>query len=181
MPATLADVARRAGVSTAAVSRVLNNKLVKPIPQSTADRIRLAAQELNYVPNRLARGLATRRTYTLGFYTEEMTDPHGAVLLDTIETAARERGYHVFVSARLESMARAASVDGVIALWPRYRSTGFPPLECPVAYISPLREPMPNTLSWSDYEGARAAALHLAALGHRTVAGIYAFDAGDKG
>src|SRR3989442_9174721 len=140
VPSKLADVARRAGVSTATASRVLNNKMVMPIPQPTVDRIRHAARDLQYVPNRLARGLATRRTYTLGFYTQEMTDPHGAVLLDTIETTARERGYHIFVSARLESMARAASVDGVIALWPRYRTSGFPPLECPVAYISPLRE-----------------------------------------
>ena len=111
--ASITDVARMAGVSITTASRVLNNKMVMPIPQHTVDRIRHAARDLHYVPNRLARGLATRRSYTLAFYTQEMTDPHGAVLLDTIETAARERGYHVIVSARLESVAHAASVDGL--------------------------------------------------------------------
>src|SRR5436190_1719175 len=82
---------RRAGVSSATASRVLNNKLAMPIPERTVDRIRLAARDLNYVPNRLARALATRRTHTLGFYSGEITDPHGAALLDTIQAAARRR------------------------------------------------------------------------------------------
>jgi DNA-binding LacI/PurR family transcriptional regulator len=181
MPSKLADVARHAGVSTATASRVLNNKMVMPIPQPTVDRIRRAARELHYVPNRLARALATRRTYTLGFYTQEMTDPHGAVLLDTIETAARERGYHVLVSARLESVAHAAHVDGLIALRPPSETAAaVRPLEYPVIHIYPWREPAANTIGWSDYEAAREAARYLASLGHRQVAGLYGSDAGDK-
>src|SRR4051794_25235739 len=105
MAVTLADVAGRAGVSTATVSRVLNNKLVMPIPEATVDRIRKAARDLNYRPNRLARALATRRTHTLGFYSHEITDPHGAALLDTIQAEARRRGYQVVVSSHLESLA----------------------------------------------------------------------------
>src|SRR4029450_2730589 len=81
MAARLADVARRAGVSAATASRVLNNKLPMPIPERTVDRIRRGAHDLNYVPHRLARALATRRTHTLGFYSLEITDPHGAALL----------------------------------------------------------------------------------------------------
>src|SRR5262245_40457435 len=92
MAARLADVARRAGVSPATASRVLNNKLAMPIPERTVDRIRRAAHDLNYVPNRLARALATRRTHTLGFYSLEITDPHGAALLDTVQSEARRRG-----------------------------------------------------------------------------------------
>lgn len=180
MPSKLADVARNAGVSTATASRVLNNKMVMPIPQHTVDRIRRAARELHYVPNQLARGLATRRTYTLGFYTQEMTDPHGAVLLDTIETAARERGYHVLVSARRESVAYAAHVDGLIALRPPAEAVSADPLECPLVSVYPMREPVPNAIGWSDYDAAREAARYLASLGHRHVVGIYGADAGDK-
>jgi DNA-binding LacI/PurR family transcriptional regulator len=180
MPSKLADVARHAGVSTATASRVLNDKMVMPIPQPTVDRIRRAARELHYVPNRLARGLATRRTYTLGFYTQEMTDPHSAVLLDTIETAARARGYHVLVSARRESVAYAAHVDGLIALRPPSEAVALWRLECPVIHIYPVREPAANTIGWSDYEAAREAARYLAGLGHRSVAGIYGSDAGEK-
>jgi LacI family transcriptional regulator, galactose operon repressor len=180
MPSKLIDVARNAGVSTATASRVLNNKMVMPIPQHTVDRIRRAARDLHYVPNRFARGLATRRTYTLGFYTQEMTDPHGAVLLDTIEMAARERGYHVLVSARRESVAYAAHVDGLIALRPPDDAATAEPLECPVVYVYPMREAMLNTIGWSDYEAAREAARYLAALGHRHTGGIYGANAGDK-
>jgi LacI family transcriptional regulator len=168
---TLADVALRAGVSKTTASRVLNNKLTMPIPQQTADRIREAARELQYVPNRLARALATRRSYTLGLYDRDMTGPIGILLLDAIETAARERSYYVLVSARLESVGQAANVDGLIVV-------GQPPLmpcapECPVVYIYPSREAQPNTISWSDYAATREAALYLASRGHRHVAAIY--------
>jgi len=181
MPSTLADVARRAGVSTATASRVLNNKMAMPIPQHTVDRIRHAAQDLRYVPNRLARGLATRRTYTLGFYTQEMTDPHGGVLMDTIEAAARERGYHVLVSARVESVAHAAHVDGLLALRPPAEVDELRAFEGPTVRIYPFREPASNTIGWSDYEAAREAAHYLASLGHRHVAAVYASDPNDKG
>jgi LacI family transcriptional regulator, galactose operon repressor len=180
MPATLADVARRAGVSTATASRVLNNKMVMPIPERTVNRIRHAARDLQYVPNRLARGLVTRRSSTIGFYTQEMTDPHGAVLLDVIETAARERGYHVIVSARLESVAHAAHVDGLIALRPPSEAARSQPPEYPVVYVYPTVQAVANTVGWSDFEGAREAAGYLASLGHHSVAGIYGSDAGDK-
>jgi len=179
MPVTLADVARRAGVSTSAVSRVLNNKLVRPLPPQTVERIRHAAADLQYVPNRLARGLATRRTYAIGFCTREMTDPHGAVVLDAIESAARERGYSVLVSARRESLTQAAHVDGLIVLEPPVTASSAPP-ECPVVYVYPSPMVLPNTIGWSDEAGGREAALHLAALGHRRVAGIYATHTGGK-
>jgi len=181
MAAKLTDVARRAGVSPTTASRVLNNKMAMPIPQHTVDRIRHAAQDLRYVPNRLARGLAARRSYTLGFYTHEMTDPHGAVLLDVIEAAARERGYYVLVSARVESVAGAASVDGVVALRPPAASEELSGLECPVVSIYHSRSPVENTIGWSDFDAGRTAARHLAELGHRRLAGIYGSDAGDKG
>src|SRR5262249_45204731 len=92
---------------------------------------------------------------------------------------ARERGYHVLVSARRESVAHAAHVDGLIALRPPSEAA-TDDLECPVVYVYPMREAMLNAIGWSDYEAAREAADYLAALGHRHVAGIYGADAGDK-
>ncbi|WP_418605190.1 LacI family DNA-binding transcriptional regulator [Georgenia sp. SUBG003] len=55
--ATIVDVAARAGVSTATVSRVINGKSVRP---DLADAVRAAAEELNYSPNRTARTLRRR-------------------------------------------------------------------------------------------------------------------------
>src|SRR5688572_24386678 len=180
MPTTLADVARRAGVSTATVSRVLNNKLEMPIPQTTVERIRSAARDLNYTPNRMARALATRRTHTLGFYSQEITDPHGAALLDTIQTEARRRGYEVVVSSRLESLKGAGHTDGVIAFRPPSELAHRPPAERPVVHVYPSRRPFPNAIGWSDYEGAWEAARYLASLGHRVVAAIHGAGAPDK-
>jgi DNA-binding LacI/PurR family transcriptional regulator len=158
---------------------VLNNKLVMPIPERTVDRIRRAAHDLNYVPNRLARALATRRTHTLGFYSLEITDPHGAALLDTVQSEARRRGYQVVVSSHLESVAAVGHADGVIlfrAPDPISRSTW----ELPVVHVYPSRKPLPNTIGWCDYDAARDAACYLASLGHRVVAGIYGAAAPDK-
>ena len=82
MSATLMDVAKRSGVSTATVSRVLNNKMVMPIPPETVERIKKAAAELDYRPNLHARALATGKTHTLGVCSTEMTDPHFALMLE---------------------------------------------------------------------------------------------------
>src|SRR5579862_378524 len=72
----LTEVAQRSGVSTATVSRVLNNKMHMPIPLTTVERIKRAAEELGYRPNVVARALATGKTHTIGLYSTEMTDTH---------------------------------------------------------------------------------------------------------
>ncbi|MBL8047183.1 MAG: LacI family DNA-binding transcriptional regulator [Chthonomonas sp.] len=65
---TLSEVAARAGTSVATASRVLNRKEGVRITQETADRVNLAAQELGYVPNPVARAMAAGRTRTLGIW-----------------------------------------------------------------------------------------------------------------
>ena len=62
--ATLKDVAKRAGVSTATVSYVLNDKLDKVSPE-VAERIREVMKELDYQPNMMARALRSRKTNSL--------------------------------------------------------------------------------------------------------------------
>ena len=91
--AILADVARRAGVSTTTASRVLNNKMVMPISQATIERIHEAARELNYRPNSLARALATGRNQVLGLYSVVMTHPQFTQMLEAVERRARELGF----------------------------------------------------------------------------------------
>lgn len=65
---TLAEVARRAQTSPATASRVLNHKGNTRITKETADRVILAAQELGYVPNPMARAMAHGRTRTVGIW-----------------------------------------------------------------------------------------------------------------
>ena len=64
MPVTLRDVGKRAGVSAMTVSRVINGRA--GVDLETQRKVEAAIAELDYVPNRLARGLLSRKTETIG-------------------------------------------------------------------------------------------------------------------
>src|SRR5262245_11721704 len=72
---TQADVARRAGVSQATVSYVLNNNTAIAVPAETRQRIQDAIRDLGYIPDRAARSLRTRKTYTLAGIIPDITNP----------------------------------------------------------------------------------------------------------
>lgn len=82
---TLDDVARRAGVSTATVSRFHNNPAL--VAQSTAARIRAAIEATGYVPNLLAGGLASKRSRLVAVMVPEIAP---SIFNDTIEAMAAE-------------------------------------------------------------------------------------------
>ena len=94
---TIADVALRAGVSIATVSRVLNG--TTPVVPETADRIRTAIDELHYVPRTAARILASRRTDTLGLLLPEIGEAFFSALLRGIEAEARLAGFDLLIHA----------------------------------------------------------------------------------
>ena len=71
--ATLADVARLAGLSPTTVSMVLNNRPNTRLSEEAAERVRAAAARLNYRPNPAARGLRLGKTRTVGFISDEVT------------------------------------------------------------------------------------------------------------
>ncbi len=93
--ATIADVARQAGVSIATVSRVINK--TAPVADETEARVRAAIAELNYVPQAAARGLARGRTNALGLIVDVISVPFFAPLLQGIESEAREHGFNVLI------------------------------------------------------------------------------------
>lgn len=94
-PATIADVAERAGVSIATVSRVINQSA--PVADDTAARVRAVIAELNYVPQAAARRLASGKMNALGLITDLISVPFFAPLLQGIEGAAREAGFDVLI------------------------------------------------------------------------------------
>ena len=96
-PPTIADVASRAGVSIASVSRVLNGST--PVVPETAERIRMAIEELHYVPRTAARILASRRTDTLGLLLPEIGGAFFSPLLRGIEAEARTAGFDLLIHA----------------------------------------------------------------------------------
>lgn len=89
-------VAKRAGVSTATVSRVLND--LKVVKNSTRARVLKAAEELKYHPNLHARSLARGKSRTLGILVSNMENPFFFDIFRTLESAAHSRGYEVVVA-----------------------------------------------------------------------------------
>ena len=94
-PPTIADVARHADVSIATVSRVLNG--TTPVQADKADRVRLAMDELQFVPRHAARVLASKRTNTIGLLLPEISGAFFSPMLKGIEAAAHEAGYDLLV------------------------------------------------------------------------------------
>jgi LacI family transcriptional regulator len=92
----LEAVAKKAGVSTATVSRVLNNLNV--VKGSTRARVLRAAEELKYHPNLHARSLARGKSRTLGILVSSMENPFFFDIYHALESAAHARGYEVVVA-----------------------------------------------------------------------------------
>lgn len=120
---TLDDVSRVAGVSRSTASLVLRGS--GRIPGSTSDRVRLAMAELGYVYNRHAANMRGSESMTLGLIVTDIRNPYFAGLTMTIEEAAHETGYTLFVgysrddvelqSVQLETMVQQ-QVDGIFLL-----------------------------------------------------------------
>ena len=89
-------VAKKAGVSTATVSRVLNDLNV--VKSSTRARVLKAAEELKYHPNLHARSLARGKSRTLGILVSNMENPFFFDIYHALESAAHARGYEVVVA-----------------------------------------------------------------------------------
>ena len=89
--ATIADVADRAGVSIATVSRVLNR--TTRVSEETARRVQKAIDELGFVPQAAARHLASRKTSTLGLLLPEVSSEFFFPILRGIEAATRQAGF----------------------------------------------------------------------------------------
>lgn len=111
---TLREVAERAGVSTATVSRVLNNPAV--VQESTRKRVLEAAQELNYRPNRHAQSLAGGVPRMLGVVVSNITNPFFLDILHALERHATQKGYELlFENTDYRPERLAASVDRMLA------------------------------------------------------------------
>jgi LacI family transcriptional regulator len=93
--ATIKDIADKAGVSYATVSRALNGKYgVRP---STRERVLAVARRMGYRPNAIARGLVTRRTMTLGLVVPDIKNPFFPEIAGGVEDAARDAGFGVLL------------------------------------------------------------------------------------
>jgi LacI family transcriptional regulator len=94
------DVALAAGVSATTVSHVLNDAPYARISPETRSRVKAAAEQLDYDPNRLAQALRSRRSGVLGLVFEDIANaPHAGRIIQGVDAAARARGYTIMVAA----------------------------------------------------------------------------------
>ena len=91
--ATIRDVAERAGVSAATVSRALNSE--DGVSDAIRERVLAAVKELGYRPNRAARSLRRKTSETIGVVVSDIENPHFAKAVRAIEDAAYTSGYRV--------------------------------------------------------------------------------------
>jgi LacI family transcriptional regulator len=121
MTANITDVARRAGVSTATVSRVLNRNY--PVSDAVRQRVLEAVRDLGYVANAHARALLTSTSGTVGVILHDVSDPYFAEIVRGIqEVAAREDRLVVICNSLREpareityiEMLRAHRVDAIV-------------------------------------------------------------------
>ena len=94
--ATLADVARRAGVSTATVSRIINNS-PKPVGDELRERVLAAVAELQFVPNANAQQLARADRTAVGVIVHDVSDPYFAEITRGLQRVATEHGRLVII------------------------------------------------------------------------------------
>src|SRR5580692_2306034 len=105
------QVAKRAKVSTATVSRVLNG--FPGVREATVARVRRAVAEMNYVPNTNARSLRVGRTRLFGLIVSDVNNPFFPELIDAFEALASEQGIEViFTHTNYDPKRLIAACDG---------------------------------------------------------------------
>lgn len=101
---SIKDIAKELGVSSATISLVLNGKDKDGrISEEMAEKVRIAAREMNYRPNVAARSLRTGKTKTLGLIVADISNPFFAKMARHIENIAAKHGYQVMFGSSDES------------------------------------------------------------------------------
>lgn len=182
--ATLRDVARHAQVSTASVSRVLNQEPV--VSDATRERVERAIRDLNYKPNRIARSLRCRNSHIIALVVDSIANPFASEISQGVEGFLNPRAYDLFLYNTDHDHRKGLSyleglpsrmVDGVI-----YAASGLDLAGALQAQMNRLQTlGIPTVMvGWSlpgvhavvsdDRAGMLAAVDHLMQMGHRSVA-----------
>jgi LacI family transcriptional regulator len=177
--ATIKDVAKKARVSLATVSRALNGHA--SVTDATRARVVETARRLNYVPHSAARMLVTRRTQTIGALLPDLYGEFFSELIRGIDLAARRRGFHLLLSSAHGDEAEATAamramlgrVDGMLIMSPHLDGGTLAealPVGVPKVLLNTrLRQARYSALSIDNHGGALTMVRHLASLGHKRI------------
>jgi LacI family transcriptional regulator len=180
---TLEDVATRAGVSTATVSKVLSN--TPYFTEATRQKVMRAVEELGYVPNLAARALAAGKTGIIGVvfpyvYDAIFADPHVLHILEGIEAECTRRGYNILLSTphvtpdgvdeHYLRLIQSSYIDGIIALDNVPFASVLGPVHTKGIPVVSLGYHLTDCwLRSDDFSGGFQLMRHLLDLGHRAI------------
>lgn len=180
---TISEVARRAGVSSATVSRVVSNRGY--VSAATRAKVLKAVEELDFVPNAMARALKTKQSRLIALLVPEIINGFYTTIARGVEDVANAHGLHVILGNTDEDTAKektyvdlmvATRVDGII-LAPAGRSgrhlRALQERGVPAVVIDRSVEGFKADFVRGDsYNGARQLTQHLLDLEHRRIAFI---------
>lgn len=187
--ATIKDVARLAGVSTATVSATVNNTAY--VSPQLRQRVERAVQELGYATDGIARSLKKGVSNVIGLIVDDMTAPFYTVLVEAIEASAYDQGYTVMLchtgrdvakERKYLSVLRTQRVAGII--WsPTGRAEDYPAeqfehFSIPVVFVDRVVSTFQSydSVLLNNYAAGLQAANYLLDLGHRRIAMIAGAD-----
>lgn len=180
--ATIHDVAKRAGVAPITVSRVINNSGY--FSEDTRARVEAAIAELEYVPNRLASSLRSKRTNTLALVITDITNPFFTTLARGVEDTASDAGYTVIFCNTDESdveeqkylqVLLQQQVDGILLVPARSTSMSLDVIRKQATPVVVLDRRMPadahvDVVRCENEDGAHRLVQLLIELGHQRIA-----------
>src|SRR6266545_2185856 len=180
--ANIYDVAKRARVSAATVSAVVNDSAY--VSRSLKSRVEQAIRQLHYRPNLVARSLAQQRTQTLGMVALNIANPFWPAVVRGVEDAARERGYELLLAnsdddpekeAQCLRLFLAKRVDGILLtkacgrlpadLLAQLKTSGVPLVQV-MRFGAGLRS---DVVTVDEEAGAYEAVAHLLRLGYTRI------------
>lgn len=171
--ASIKEIAKDIGVSTATVSNALTGK--GRVSEEMALRIKERANELGYRPSIAARALKTGQTEILGLVMPDLTNPLFPRIAQTLAIEADKRGMGILIAdlrgdaaEQSEAFRRllARGVDGILVV--PQKGTSPDPMPAPVVVINTSSDPL-NSVSADHTHGGSLVARHIADIGHRKV------------
>lgn len=177
-------IAKKAGVSPATVSRVMNR--TKSVSPELKEKVMAIVQKYNYHPNSMARGLILKKSCLIGVMTPNVSNAFHAKMISAIETQANAHGYNVLLANVHNDFARQKQsflglcerqVDGIIMLHENTReeleqlqSLSSIPMVLASIHVPECALP---AVAIDDRQAAEEAVRYLISLGHKRIAGIF--------
>lgn len=177
--ATIRDVAKFAQVSTATVSRVINRNGY--VNEETKKRVKLAIEQLNYMPNDVARNLFTGRSEMIALFLPDITNPFFPELARAVEDMTKRCGY-TFVLCNTDNdiekqidylnALQQKSVDGFIIVSSSLTEEHLQSIQVPIVALDRTISDEISSVTVNNRQGSRQAVKHLKSIGCKRIAHI---------